>query len=344
MRFKKSVPKYLIGMFFAIGLSFANPVPDINDTLPKSEVWDNLFGTAGEPLFLYDIYLVGPKDFRTVILFDPINTESYWDSLGKKQPDLPLYRISVVNRYSRINLPVSFAYGISRFFEIEFRRAFVTRSSLRTYFPLPESMLVQRAIRDNTEGLGDFSVRIRTKILGEQDKPLYLATGAGLKIPTSPELDVSQHLPLNPGSIDIFFGIYNVIKIGPIKFPNALTYSHTGRYHNGLSIGELITYRFGLIAKIFRLADLNLSLKGFEITEESEPADVNNSISMSSGITDKITEISPQGISKTTAEFGLSIKIPKIQAILSGGVSADLRGKRTYKDDISSIFSLQLGF
>ena len=348
MRFKMVASQFLlIFLFLAIGLSFANPIPGDTSLFPKPEIWDNLNGTAGEPVSLYDIYLVAHHKIRTAILFDPISTSDGWDSTGKtyhfnyeyhwRHPPFGF-------NYSRINMPISIAYGISRSLEIELRRAFVSRSKTIGYST--ESLLVQpiRELSGNTKGLGDFSVRIRTKILGEQDKPVYLAAGVGIKLTSSAEFDANYSLPISPGSTDIFFGIYNVIKLGRFNFPSALTYSHTGRYLNGLPIGEIITYRIGLIAEVHRFADLNFSLKGYEITDESKTINAPAQLNLSSGITDKIIEISPQGISKTTAEVGLTIKIPKIPAALSGGVIADLRGKRTYEDDISSIFSMQIGF
>jgi hypothetical protein len=337
------VLRYLIFVFFAIGLSFANPVPD---TSPMPNFWDNLYGTAGEPLSLYDIYLVGPRQLRTTILFDQIRTANYWDSNGNIDDLGSLFtRIHSPKIYTRTNMPISIAYGISRSLEIEFRRAFVSRSRIVSY--LPESILVKEPYwerRDNTNGLGDFSLRLRTKILGEPDKPLYLAAGVGIKFASSAEFDTTYYLPISPGSTDMFFGIYNAIKLGRFTFPSVLTYSHTGRYLNGLSIGEIITYRIGLIVDIHRLVDLNLSLRGYEITDESKRNNTPANIYLSSGITDKIIEISPEGISKTTAEVGLSIKIPKIRATLSSGILADLRGRRTYQEDISAVFSLQIGF
>jgi hypothetical protein len=338
----------LIGLFLAIGLTYADPLP-VPDTSSMPQVWDNLNGTAGEPVSLYDIYLVAPQKIRTTILFDPITTSYGLDSTGKtyhfvyykylgRHPQLEF-------KYFRINMPISIAYGISRSLEIEFRRAYLYRSKTIGY--LPESLLVKqpfRELRGNTNGLGDFSVRLRTKILGEPDKPLYMALGIGMKFASSAEFDTTYYLPISPGSTDLFFGIYNAIRFGRLIIPSAVTYSHTGRYLNGLPIGEIITYRIGLIAEIHRFADLNFSLKGYEITDESKPIISPANLNLVSGITDKIIEISPQGISKTTAEIGLSIKIPKIRAAISGGIITDLRGKRTYYDDISSIFSMQIGF
>jgi len=344
MSYKRLVRFYLlISLFLAIGLFYANPLPD---TSPMPNCWDNLYSTAGEPLSLYDIYLAGPGKLKTAILFDQIKTANYWDSNGNIDDLGSLFpRIHSPKIYTRTNMPVSIAYGISRSLEIEVRRAFVTRSRIVSY--LPESLLVKEPYwqrYETTNGLGDISLRLRTKILGEQDKPFYVALGIGIKFASSAEFDTTYHLPISPGSTDLFFGIYNAVKLGKFTFPVAVTYSHTGRYLNILPMGEIITYRIGLIIDIHRFVDLNYSLKGYEITEESKTVAVTEGINMSSGIGDKIPEMFPQGISKTTAELGLSVKIPKFRTAISGGIITDLRGRRTYNDDISSIFTMQIGF
>lgn len=195
---------------------------------------------------------------------------------------------------------------------------------------------------ETTGGLGDISVRLRTKLLGDPKKLFYLALGLGVKFASSAEFDTTHNLPISPGSTDIFGGLYNAIKIGRFTLPIALTYSHTGRYQTNLPIGEIITHHIGMVVNSHQLADLNLNLRGYEITSESNQADTLKKLS--SSIRDKIDETSPQGISKTTAELSLNFKIPEIQTVLSVGIITDLKGKKTYKDNFSSIFSMQIGF
>lgn len=337
----------LIGLFFAISPSLANPVPDDTLLFSKPEMWDNLNGTAGEPLSLYDVYLAAPQKFRVAILFDPLATSDGWDSTGKiHHINYEYYRpYQLEYKYSRINLPVSIAYGIAQSWEIELRRAFVTRSNAIGY--TAESLLVPQPwheLTGTTKGFSDFSLRFRTKILGAQNKPIYLAAGIGLKLASSTEFDTAYQLPISPGSTDLFFGIYNAIKFSRFIIPSAITYSHTGRYLNSLRMGEIITYRIGLIAAINQLVDLNLSLRGFEITEESKSSNSPTSISLATGVTDKIIDFSPQGISKTTAEFGLTTKLSGLRTILFGGLVADVRGRRTFNNGIATTFSLQIEF
>jgi hypothetical protein len=346
MRLRMCFFKYLIGCIMTIGSAFADPVPAVPDTTSMPKIWDNLNGTAGEPLSLYDVYLVGSGNVRATVLLDPLRTTHYWDSTSNLiNFGSVYYDFYPPKVYSRINMPISIGYGITRSLEIEFRRAFVTRRKFNLF--MPESLLGEKEkwIQwENASGMGDISFRLRTKILGAPDKLLYTALGVGIKFASSDEFEPNEDLPISPGSTDIFFGIYNAIKLGKFILPAAVTYSHTGRYLNSYPMGEIITYQIGLIAPIHRFVDFNLSLRGFAITPEAKSNITLVDPSLSSSIIDKTPEIIPQGISQTSAEVGLSLKILKIPIILSGGILSDLRGKRTFQEDIAAVFSLQVGF
>ncbi|MEO0092645.1 MAG: hypothetical protein ABIK67_00085 [candidate division WOR-3 bacterium] len=332
-----SILIYFCFLWF-VGPVSANPIPD---TSPLPKVWDNLYGTAGEPLSLYDVYLVAPQKLRIALLFDPVRTTNYWNADGKSDNLGSLFSfIHSPKIYSRSNLPFSIAYGIAQSFEIEFRRAFVSRSRIIPY--LPESLLVEPYWNryETTKGLGDISLRLRVKILGEQTKFFYFATGIGIKFASSAEFKQTDDLPISPGSTDIFFGIYNAIKLGRFILPSFCTYSHTGRYQSTMPMGEIITYRIGLIANIHRFLDFNFNLQGYEITKQSGLSYRYLTV----GTFDKSAVIIPQEVHKTQIGWGLTVRGFKLPAVISLGLAYDLRGKKTFKNTFSANASLQIDF
>ncbi|MDH5684623.1 MAG: hypothetical protein OEZ20_09190 [candidate division WOR-3 bacterium] len=294
-----------LGLFliFLIELSLADPIPG-----PILDVWDNLNGTAGEPLSPDDIYLVDEHKLRVAIHIDPISTTDFYNSNGTEISDSAF-------SYYRMNLPISFEYGIPGLFEIGFRMPYVLRNTAR--------------LRSNTGGWSDFSVRIRTRIYGDIDEPIYLALGGGIKFPTSQYEYVYYNLPLSYGSLDFFFGAYSMIRTGTLKYPIALTYSHTGRGREGDRIGEIITYRLGFVTDFGNFVDLNLGLKGYEITEENR--------------TEVWPDLPAQGISKTSVEASLIIRTIENRVNFSAGLLYDLRGKRSYAAS-TPFFTMQVNF
>jgi hypothetical protein len=281
----------------------ADPVPD-----PLFDIWDNINGTAGEPLSSNDIYLADEHKIRVSAEVETFNTSDFYDSTGTKISD------SVFN-YNRINLPISIEYGIPGLFEVGFRMPFVVRSSHYEYW-------------SNTSGWGDFSLRIRKRIYGEKDGRVYLALGGGIKFPTAKEVDIYDGLPLSYGSLDFFLGAYSIIRTGVIKYPIALTYSHTGRGQYGAPVSEIITYQLGFQTDFGNFVDLHIGLKGYEITNEYST---------------EFDEYLPQGISKTSVEGDLVITTLENRVNFSAGLAYDLRGKRSYAG-ISPVFSMQVNF
>lgn len=291
-------------LLFSTKLAPADPVPE-----PLHDVWDNINGTAGEPLSSNDIYLADEHKLRFSAEVEAFNTSDFYDSTGTKISDS-------VFTYYRINLPISIEYGIPGLFEVGFRVPFIVRNSIRQYWI-------------STSGWGDFSLRIRKKIHGEKDGRVYLALGGGIKFPTAREENIYNSLPLSYGSLDFFLGVYSIIRTGSVKYPIALTYSHTGRNQFGEPIGEIITYQLGFQTDFGNYVDLHLGLKGYEFTKES--------------ITIFFYERLPQGISKTSVEGDLVITTLENRVNFSAGIVYDLRGKRSYAG-ISPIFSMLVNF
>ncbi|MDH5187043.1 MAG: hypothetical protein OEW70_08285 [candidate division WOR-3 bacterium] len=301
--YKVQLKTFALSLLLFISLVSANPVSG-----PLPEVWDNLNGTAGEPLSPYEIYLADELKLNITIHFEPISTRSYYDSISKTISDTAF-------DYFRINTPININYSIPNSFEIGLRIPYVVRIS-----PMD---------RKNTSGFSDFSLRVRKKIIGDKDSKIYFAIGGGVKFPTAGEVDYDDLL-LSYRSFDLFLGAYTMVKTGIIKYPIALTYSHTGRGMYSDRVGEIITYRVGLITDLGHLFDFNLGLKGYEIPEEG--------FSIHS-----FSWRAPHGSSKTSVEAGINIQSKENRLNFSAGIIHDLRGKRSYIGTYP-FFSMQVNF
>lgn len=296
-------------LLFSAKLASADPIPG-----PMPDIWDNIDGTAGEALSPFDFYLAKEHKLRVSAQLDPISTNDFYDSTGA------LIRDSIGNYY-RVNLPITFEYGIPGLFEVGFRVPYIVRSGGGYWV--------------SSNGWGDISVRLRRKIYGEENDKVYLALGGGIKFPTSIfYFDYfGGHQALSQGSLDFFLGAYSVFKTGVIKYPIAITFSHTGRSRYEDQIGEIITYRADLITELDSFTNLSIGLKGYEIIEEN-----------SGKTTTWYYTLDPaQGISKTSIEADLVFTTLENRVNFSAGIAYDLRGKRSYAGT-SPIFSMQVNF
>ncbi len=290
---------FALSLLLFIKLISANPVPG-----PMPDIWDNLNGTAGEVLSPFDIYLVGEHKLRVTAHLDPLSTNDYYDSNGT------IIRDSEFDYY-RMNLPITFEYGIPGLFEIGFRVPYIVRNGRDFYMDYSR----------NSIGLGDISLRIRKMVYGYIDELIYLAIGGGIKFPTA-RYEYIYHYT-NPafsqGSLDFFFGAYGVINTNIVKYPIAITFSHTGRNRLDEQVGEIITYRAGLMTDMDQFFDFNLGLKGYEII-------------------DLVTESG-----KTSLEANVIIKTIDNRMNFSGGIVYDVRGTRSYASTYP-FFSMQVNF
>ncbi|MDH5684622.1 MAG: hypothetical protein OEZ20_09185, partial [candidate division WOR-3 bacterium] len=280
---------FALSLLLFIKLASTNPVPG-----PIPDVWDNLNGTAGEALSPFDIYLVEEHKFRVSAQLDLISTNDYYDA------NSTIIRDSEFDYY-RINLPITFEYGIPGLFEIGFRVPYIVRNNRRYWIDYDYD-------RINASGWGDISARIRRVVYGNKDKLIYLALGGGIKFPTAQYDDYYYSIIpiLSQGSLDFFFGAYSVIKTDIVKYPIAITFSHTGRNRLDEQVGEIITYRVGLMTDLGHFIDFNLGLKGYEILDLVE------------------------GNGKTSVEGNIIIRTIENRLNFSGGLVYDVRGIRSY--------------
>lgn len=298
--YKVQLKTFALSLLLLIKLISANPVPG-----PIDEIWDNLNGTAGEALSPFDIYLAEEYKFRVTTQLELISTNDYYDSNGTiiRESDFDYYRI---------NLPITFEYGVPKLFEIGFRVPYIVRNGRirgadMEYYGV------------NSSGWGDISIRIRKMVYGSKDKPLFLALGGGIKFPTARYDYYSVNPILSQGSLDFFFGAYSVIKTDIVRYPIAITFSHTGRNRFGELVGEIITYRAGLMTDLGHFLDFNLGLKGYEILDIAE------------------------GNGKTSLEANIIIRTIENKLNFSGGLVYDIRGIRSYSNTYP-FFSMQVNF
>jgi hypothetical protein len=288
--YKVQLKTFALFLLFVIKLSFANPIPG-----PIYDVWDNINGTAGEELSPFGTYLVEEHKFRVSAQLDPISTSDFYDSNGT------VIRDSVFDYY-RINLPISFEYGIPELFEIGLRVPYIVRNG-RHYD-------IEYADGINASGWGDISVRIRKVVYGNKEKPIYFALGGGIKFPTARyEYNYYFTYPvLSQGSLDFFFGAYSVIKTDVVKYPIAITFSHTGRSRSDETVGEILTYRAGLMTDLGpnHFIDFSLGLKGYEIIDWATES------------------------GKTSVEANIIIRTTENRLNFSVGMVYDVRGIRAY--------------
>jgi hypothetical protein len=299
--YKVQLKTFAFSLLLFIKLISANPVPG-----PIPDIWDNLNGTAGEALSPFDIYLVEEHKYRVTAQLDPISTNNYYDSNGTiiRESDFDYYRI---------NLPITFEYGIPRFFEIAFRIPYIVRNQRRQNWIDPYYNYM------NSSGWGDISIRIRKMVYGNKNKPIFLALGGGIKFPTARYDYYSVNPILSQGSLDFFFGAYSVIKTDVVRYPIAITFSHTERSRMGEQVGEIITYRAGLMTDLGHFLDFSLGFKGYEII-------------------DLVTESG-----KTSLEANVIIKTIDNRMNFSGGIGYDIRGINSYVSTYP-FFSMQVNF